>query len=69
MHVSPVECSYIKSRYYLHVTWKHCQRKAAVLDYISSLLNYSQVENKLNYFGSEFSSCSYYCMEQEYRNI
>ena len=34
--------------------------KTTVLDYIGSLLNYSQVENKPNCFGSEFNSCSCY---------
>ena len=29
--------------------------KTTILDYVSSVLNYSQVENKLNCFGSEYS--------------
>ena len=60
LNESPVECSYIKSGYYLHITWKHCQRKNHSIGLISLLLNYIQVENKLNCFGSEFNSCSCY---------
>ena len=48
------------------------KEKTIALDYITSLLNYSQVENKLNYYGPEFSSscyCYYMEQEQEYEYI
>ena len=45
----------MKSRYYLDFTWKHYQRKNTVLDYIGSLLNYSQVENKPNYLAQNLA--------------
>ena len=65
LNVSPVECSYIKSLkagITSMINGNIVKEKTIVLDYTSSLLSYSQVENKLNCFGSEFialapSSC------------
>ena len=49
LNISPVECSYItKSRYYLHITWKHCQRKTSVgLYWITTKLKSSREQTEL----------------------
>lgn len=53
LNLSPAECA-LKAGITSMLHGNIIKGKTTVLDYVSSVLNYNQVENKLNCFGSEF---------------